>query len=179
MLEFFDYFKALHLIFMVCWFAGLFYMVRLFIYHQESDLNHKENASLFKKQYVLMQKRLWLIIAWPAMLLTLLFGVLMLVADTGYLQLPFMHVKLLLVVLLVVYHLISHRIYNKQKNDKQSWSSLQLRIWNEVATLFLVSIVFIIVLKNEMDGLFGTVGFIVLGFVLFLAIRWYKKFRKH
>ena len=59
---------------MVSWFAGLFYMVRLFVYHAESDLNHGINSKAFRKQYLIMQKRLWKIISWPAMILTLVFG---------------------------------------------------------------------------------------------------------
>ena len=74
MINWFGYFKALHLIFMVSWFAGLFYMVRLFVYFAESESNHNENSNIFKSQYLLMQKRLWSIIAWPAMILTLIFG---------------------------------------------------------------------------------------------------------
>ena len=149
MIDWFGYFKALHLIFMVSWFAGLFYMVRLFVYYTESDSNHHENANVFRSQYLLMQKRLWTIIAWPAMIFTLI----------------------------VIYHLLCHLIYLKQKNNTSKFTSLQLRIWNEVATLFLVAIIFIIVLKNQLDGLYGTIGFILFGLILFIAVKWYKKIR--
>ena len=67
-------YTKINLIFMVSWFAGLFYMVRLFVYYAESDDNHGELSSAFKKQYLLMQKRLWYIISWPSMLFTILFG---------------------------------------------------------------------------------------------------------
>jgi putative membrane protein len=179
MVNWFGYYKALHLIFMVSWFAGLFYMVRLFVYYAESEITHKELAIKFKEQYLLMQKRLWFIISWPAMLLTLLFGVLMLIENPFYLGIPWMHVKLTFVALLVFYHLLCHLIYKRQKNGVSMLSSTQLRILNEVATLFLVIIIFIVVLKNQLDGFYGTVGFIVFGLVLFIAVKAYKKLRKN
>ena len=177
MIDWFGYFKALHLIFMVSWFAGLFYMVRLFVYYTESDSNHHENANVFRSQYLLMQKRLWTIIAWPAMIFTLIFGFSMLYVQPFHLSLPYMHIKLLFILLLVIYHLLCHLIYLKQKNNTSKFTSLQLRIWNEVATLFLVAIIFIIVLKNQLDGLYGTIGFILFGLILFIAVKWYKKIR--
>ena len=88
-----------------------------------------------------------------------------------------MHIKLLFILLLVIYHLLCHLIYLKQKNNTSKFTSLQLRIWNEVATLFLVAIIFIIVLKNQLDGLYGTIGFILFGLILFIAVKWYKKIR--
>jgi len=177
MINWFGYFKALHLIFMVSWFAGMFYMVRLFVYYSESEDNHGKNSSIFKSQYLLMQKRLWKIIAWPAMVLTLIFGFSMLYIQPFYLELPYMHVKLFFIFLLVIYHLIFHYIFLKQKNEASNFTSTQLRVWNEVATLFLVAIIFIIVLKNQLDGIYGTVGFILFGALLFAAVKWYKKIR--
>ena len=90
-----------------------------------------------------------------------------------------MHVKLLFVLFLVIYHLLCHLIYIKQKNNTSKYTSNQLRIWNEVATLFLVAIIFIIVLKNQLDSLYGTIGFILFGLILFIAVRWYRKVRNH
>lgn len=89
-----------------------------------------------------------------------------------------MHLKLGFVLMLVLYHLSCHYIYLKQKNDSSIYSSFQLRVWNELATLFLVVIVFIIVLKNELDGFYGTVGFLLFGIILFIAVKLYKKIRK-
>ena len=103
----------------------------------------------------------------------------MLYIQPYYLTLPYMHVKLLFVLFLVIYHLLCHLIYTKQKNNTSKYTSNQLRIWNEVATLFLVAIIFIIVLKNQLDGLYGTIGFILFGLILFIAVRWYRKVRNH
>ena len=106
MVNWIGYTKALHLIFMVSWFAGLFYMVRLFVYYAESDDNHGELSSAFKKQYLLMQKRLWYIISWPSMLFTILFGLITLFSNQYEYLLgeSYMHVKLGFVGLLVTYH---------------------------------------------------------------------------
>ena len=177
MIDFFAYYKALHLIFMVSWFAGLFYTVRLFIYYSEADDTFKENSFFIKKQYQLMQKRLWFIIAWPAMLLTLVFGVLMLVENPAFLSIPYMHIKLTLVFFLFVYHILCHFIYLQQQKNINRYSSGYLRLWNEVATIFLVSIVFVIVLKNQLDWIYGTIGFFLFGFLLFGAVQLYKRLR--
>ncbi len=171
------YYKALHLIFMVSWFAGLFYTVRLFIYFSEADDTFKENASIIKVQYKLMQKRLWYIIAWPAMVLTLVFGILMLIDNSAFLSIPYMRVKLILVFLLVIYHILCHFIFLQQKKNINKFKSGSLRLWNEVATVFLVSIIFVIVLKNQLDWIYGTIGFFVFGFLLFGAVQLYKKLR--
>ena len=178
MINWFGYYKALHLIFMVSWFAGLFYMVRLFVYYAESDKNHKDLSEAFKKQYLLMQKRLWFIISWPAMILTLIFGILMLINNPSYLKIPWMHVKLTFVALLVVYHLMCHFIYLRQKNRIANFTSKQMRVWNEVATLFLVAIIFVVSLKNQLDGFYGILAFITFGATLFMAVNLYRKFRK-
>jgi len=177
MINWFGYFKALHIVFMVSWFAGLFYMVRLFVYYSEADLIHKELSSAFKKQYLLMQKRLWYIISWPSMVLTMIFGGLMLYQNPSFLDESWMHLKLSFVLLLIFYHLICHYIFLKQQNNQAYLSSFQLRLWNEVATLFLVVIVFMVVLRDELNVLYGIIGFLIFAFVLFLAARWYKKFR--
>jgi protoporphyrinogen IX oxidase len=177
MIDLFFYYKALHLIFMVSWFAGLFYTVRLFIYFSEADDTFKENASIIKRQYQLMQKRLWYIIACPAMLLTLIFGVLMLIDNPSFLSIPYMHVKLTLVFLLVVYHVLCHFLFLQQKRNINNFKSGTLRLWNEIATVFLVSIIFVIVLKNQLDWIYGTIGFFIFGLLLFGAVQLYKKLR--
>ena len=102
MVNWIGYTKALHLIFMVSWFAGLFYMVRLFVYYAESEKNHGELAFVFQKQYLLMQSRLWYIISWPSLILTLLFGLITLFSNSTIItNEPYMHVKLGFVFLLV------------------------------------------------------------------------------
>ena len=174
----YNIYKSLHLIFMVSWFAGLFYIVRLFIYHVEAIEKESKGKEYLVPQYLLMQKRLWWIITTPAMALTFLFGLMMLHLSPGLIQLPWMQVKLIFVVLLLVYHFICQKIMVSLQKDRVLLSSQKLRIWNEVATLFLVSIVFLVVLKSTMDWLNATLVFILIAVGLMLGIQWYKKTRK-
>jgi putative membrane protein len=170
--------KALHIIFVVSWFAGLFYMIRLFIYHTESNSRKEEEKRILHEQFSLMEWRLWYIITTPAMVLSVLFGTLMLVVNPGFLHLPWMHLKLSFVAVLLVYHFISQGIMNQLKQGKSKWTSGKLRIWNEVATLFLVAIVFLVELQTTLGWLGGIAGFFGTGIALMLGIRGYKRIRK-
>ena len=171
------YIKALHIIFIVTWFAGLFYIVRLFIYQTEALEKPEPDRSILHKQLSMMANRLWYIIAWPSAILTLFFGTWMVVARPAILQLGFMHIKLTFVLLLYVYHFLCHRLYVQLQKGIAKYSSTQLRIFNEMATLILISVVFIIVLKNEFNWIKGTVGFLLVTIGLMMGIRIYKKIR--
>jgi putative membrane protein len=170
--------KALHIIFVVTWFAGLFYIVRLFVYITETGEKSATEQSVLLPQLRLMAKRLWLGITWPSAIITLGLGTALLLTQPAWLQLPFMHVKLTFVFFLFVYQLICHRLYIQMQTRTNVWSSMKLRIWNELATLFLVAIVFLIVLKNTVDWLYGTLGLVIFAILLMAAIRLYKHFRK-
>lgn len=171
--------KALHIIFVVSWFAGLFYIVRLYIYHTEAQQKSAIEKEILSKQFIEMEKKLWWIITTPAMILTIVFGTWMIALNHEYyLNAPWMHVKLGFVALLLVYHFVCQKILNDLKNQRFNWSSNGLRIWNEVATLALVAIVFIVVLKNELNWWKGTVGFFAVAIGLMLLIKLYKRIRK-
>jgi putative membrane protein len=174
-----DILKSLHIIFMVSWFAGLFYIVRLFIYHKEAQEKEEVERSILTDQFVIMEKKLWWIITTPAMILTVIFGVWILTLNWGYYkQATWMHLKLLFVLFLLVYHFICQKImFNFQRNHF-NWSSMKLRLWNEVATLFLVSIVFLVVLKDSFNWVKGTLGFFGVAILLMIGIQWYKRLRK-
>ncbi|WP_375582976.1 CopD family protein [Cyclobacterium xiamenense] len=174
----FEYIKALHIIFVVTWFAGLFYVVRLFIYQTETLERPEAERAILKPQLDLMTRRLWNIITWPSAILTLILGVAILTYRPGYLQMPFMHAKLGFVFLLYAYQLGCHHIYRSLQRGKPVWSSMHLRLWNEVATLLLFAIVFLIVLKNLVDMVWGMLGLVGLGVLLMLATKWYKKRRE-
>lgn len=174
----FDIVKSLHIIFVVCWFAGLFYMVRLFIYHKEAQIGPVDEKTILSKQFKIMEHKLWWIITTPSMVLTVLFGAWMIVLNHEYyLTQPWMHLKLLFVLLLILYHFFTQRIMYLIQSESLRWSSTQLRLWNELATLFLVAIVFIVVLKSTLNWLYGTVGFFAVGLGLMIAVRMYKRFR--
>ena len=170
-------YKALHLIFMVSWFAGLFYIVRLFIYHTESFDQEQNTGNILRNQFKIMERKLWFIITWPAMILTVVFGIAMLVSVPAYLEMGWMHVKLLFVLLLVVYHFYCHKIYREMQRDEKRLTSNKLRIFNEIATLILVAVVFIVVYKQVLNWLYATIGFFVVAIGLMLAIQAYKRFR--
>ena len=173
----FEYVKALHIIFVVTWFAGLFYIVRLFIYQTEALEKPDAERKILKPQLDLMASRLWYIITWPSAVLTLIFGTWVLTYRWGYLEQGFMHAKLGFVLLLYVYHGFSHVLFKELQAGKARWSSGKLRIWNEVSTILLFGIVFLIVLKNTLSMVWGIVGLIGLGILLMLGIKLYKKYR--
>lgn len=171
------YVKALHIIFVVTWFAGLFYIVRLFIYYAEAAERPETERKILQQQFQLMQKRLWYGITWPSAVMTLIFGLTMLYL---YNSLPgWLIWKLGFVVGLYVYHFLCHSIFKQQQQGILKYTSTQLRIWNEVATLFLISIVFLVVLKSSLSMLWGILGLILFSVMLMLAIRIYKRVREN
>ena len=169
--------KALHIIFMVSWFAGLFYIVRLYIYHTEAQQKSPQEKDILSKQFEIMESKLWWIITTPAMILTIVFGVWMLVLAPFYLKFGWMHIKLTFVVLLLVYHFVCQRLLFQLKKGVFKWSSMQLRLWNEVATLVLVAVVFLVVLQNNLSSLTATLLFFAVAIGLMIAIQVYKKLR--
>ena len=171
------YVKALHIIFVTTWFAGLFYVVRLFIYHTESLSKSDPDKTILSDQFILMSSRLWYIIAWPSAIITIILGVILLYLNPTWLKEYFIHVKLAFVFVLLIYHLICHRIYKKLKQKHIVYTPMQLRMFNEIATLLLIIIVFIIVLKNDMNWIWVTVSLIVFTVFLMLVVRIYKKLR--
>lgn len=171
------YIKALHIIFIVTWFAGLFYIVRLFIYQTEALEKPEPEKSILSKQLAIMSKRLWYIITWPSAILTLFFGSWMVISLPSMLELPFMQIKLTFVALLYAYHFMSHKLFKELQKGITRYNSTQLRIYNEVATVILISVVFIIVLKNELNWIKGTVGFVLIAVILMIGIKLYKKIR--
>ncbi|MEX1191146.1 MAG: protoporphyrinogen oxidase HemJ [Brumimicrobium sp.] len=170
--------KALHLIFMVSWFAGLFYIVRLFIYHTEAQQKSESEKNILSNQFKIMERKLWWIITTPAMILTVAFGITMLVLQPFYLEMGWMHIKLTFVFLLIVYHFICQKILIDLRNDRFKWTSNGLRIWNEAATLALVSIIFIVLMKDNFNWIKGTVGFFAVAIALMIGIKIYKRIRK-
>jgi putative membrane protein len=178
MLAYYDIFKSLHIVFVVSWFAGLFYMVRLFVYHTESNQRPETEKRILQEQFTIMQRRLWYVITTPAMILTVLFGTLMLIANPVLLQFPWMHIKLTFVAILLVYHFICQGIMYRLQHGSSRWTSMHLRIWNEVATLLLVGIVFLVIMRDTLSMVGGVVGFFGTGIALMLGIRLYKKLRQ-
>ena len=173
------YLKALHIIFVITWFAGLFYIVRLFIYHTEAIQKEEPDRTILSEQLALMSRKLWYIITWPSAVITVILGTSLLISQPRWLKMPFMHIKLSFVFLLILYHLGCHGIFRQLQKGEGKYTSIQLRVFNEAATLILFAIVFLIVLKNELSWIWGTMGLISFAIVLMIAIKLYKRFRKN
>lgn len=176
--QYYYYVMAVHIIFVVSWMAGLFYVVRLFIYHTEAKDRSEIERNILQKEYEKMEDKLWYIITTPAMVLTVLAGVAMVCIRPELLSVPWFHVKLGFVILLLIYHFICQNIMKQLKQDRCKISSFKLRLWNEVATILLVAIVFTVVLKNAVDWIYGLTGLIIFAVVIMLAVKWYKHYRK-
>ena len=174
---YYNYVKALHLIFVITWFAGLFYIPRLFIYHVEGLKKPKNEATILTKQFKIMERRLWYIITWPSAILTILFAAWLLILMPEWLTQPWMHLKLFFVALLLAYHMKTHKMFLNFQNDRVTYSSMYLRIWNEGATLLLFAIVFLVILKDSLHWIPGLLGFLGLAVVLFFGIRLFKKIK--
>jgi putative membrane protein len=174
----FLYVKAIHIVFVVSWFAALFYIVRLFIYTTEAQSRDEVSRSVLTTQLLLMQRKLWYIIGWPAMAGTFIFGGWMIVLNTAYLSLPWMWLKLIAVGLLTIYHLYCQRILVQQSRGTFIHSSFKLRLLNELATVFLVAIVFLAVVKSTSGLVWGILGLFGFAGTLMLAVLIYKKRRK-
>lgn len=175
---YYNYIKALHLIFVITWFAGLFYIPRLFIYHIEANKKPKNEADILIPQLKIMARRLWYIITWPSAILAILFAVWLILLMPSWLSQGWMHTKITFVALLIFYHLKTHKMFLKLQKDQMKYSSMYVRIWNEGATLLLFSIVFLVILKDSFSWIWGLIGFIALGLLLILGIRLYNKIRK-
>ncbi|MEN0062543.1 MAG: CopD family protein [Myxococcota bacterium] len=171
--------KALHIVAVVCWFAGLFYIVRLFVYLRETMDRPAAERAVLDPQLQLMATRLWLGITWPSGVATVVLGLALLGTQYGLGPYPgWMHLKLALVAGLCAYHAGCHVIYHRLIRGVPVWSGRGFRIYNELATLFLVSIVFLVVLKSALSVVWGVLGLIGFAAVLMLGINVYRRVRQ-
>jgi len=173
------YLKTIHIIFIVTWFAGLFYFPRLLIYDVEARLKPAAESRILVEQFRVMQKRLLFGITWPSMVITIILGIWLKTeaphinwGDTWFV------IKLLFVSGLIFYHLSLHKIYNDLRRDAVKITGTFLRIWNEVATVFLIAIVFLVEFQNTLGMLYGLAGLFLLIAVLMAAIKIYKLLRE-
>jgi putative membrane protein len=173
----YQYILAIHIIFVVCWMAGLFYIVRLFIYHTEAQQKPEPDRKILSDQFEIMERKLWYIITVPSMLFVLVAGITMLILVPAWLSQPWMQIKLAFVVGLLIYHFICQNKMKQMAKGIYKWTSTQLRIWNEVATIFLFAIVFLAVLKNAISWIYGIVGLVLLTMILMSAVKIYKYYR--
>lgn len=154
-------------------------MPRLFVYIIESHTKPEPERTILLKQLNMMASRLWFAITWPSAIITLIMGTSLLINQPSFLQQGYMHVKLTLVVLLYGYHFSLHYLFKQLQRGVVKYTSQQLRFWNEVSTLFLIAIVFIIVLKSALSMVWGLAGLLGVIIAITLGIRLYKKYRKN
>lgn len=162
------WFKAFHIIGVVVWFAGLFYLVRLFIYHVEAEAEPEPASSILKKQYELMEKRLYRIITTPGMVVTVAMAIALLVTNPDWLKQGWMHAKLGFVVLLLAYHHYCGRLMKQLWRGECRWNSKQLRALNEAPTLLLVVIVMLVIFKDNLPT--DATTWLIVGLTLFMAV---------
>lgn len=173
--------KSLHIIFVITWFSGLFYIVRLFVYHVEALEKPYPEKIILSNQYKIMENRLWYIITIPSALFTFIIGFwLLLFTETGkvWFKMPWMHIKLFFVFLLYVYMYICHIYFKQLQNNTCKKTSMFFRLWNEVATIILLSVVFLVVMKDELNWLYALLGMILVVIIIMIATKIYKKIRK-
>lgn len=169
--------KAFHIIGVVAWFAGLFYLVRLFVYHVEAAGRPEPERAVLQPQFALMERRLYRIITRPAMVLTLATAAGMLALQPAWLGDWWLWVKTGLVAGLLLYHLLCGRIMNRLEVGAGDWTSQQLRALNELPTLFLIVVVLLAVFKDGLP-LLGTALVLLGTATLFaIAIRLYARAR--
>jgi len=172
------WFKSFHIIGVVVWFAGLFYLVRLFIYHVEAEQEPEPARSILKKQYAIMETRLLKIITTPGMILTLAMAGGLLWQRPYVLHEGWMHAKLGFVTLLVAYHMYCAKLRKQLVVGECKWGPKQLRALNEGPTLLLVTIVLLVIFQNNFPTNATTwlIAGLVLSFVI--TIQLYAKKRR-
>ena len=172
------WFKTFYIIGVVVWFAGLFYLVRLFIYHVEAAEQEQPIRAAFEQQYGLMERRLANIITTPGMAVAVSCAVGLLVVNPSWLQQSWMHAKLLFVAFLLGYHWLCYRLMGQLQRGECNWSGRQLRALNELPTLLLVIVVLLVVFKQQFPT--GAATWLTVGLVVFMAasIQFYARWRR-
>jgi putative membrane protein len=173
-------FKIIHIIGFVAWFAGLFYLVRMFVYHTEAYDNEEPKKGILRTQFSLMEWRVYSIICNPAMMITWTFGLLM-IYMYGYEWFAsnyWLHFKFVLLILMTVYHLYCKSLIRKLEDTKTGFSSTQFRLFNEVPTLFLILITSIAVFKNATNPIILIACVAGIALLLVTMTKLYKKVRE-
>ncbi len=176
--QYYPYIKSLHLIFVITWFAGLFYIVRLFVYQIEASKKPSPEKEILGEQLKIMAARLWNIITWPSMILALFFGIWLISMRMFFLSDGWMQVKLVFVVLLIIYQFKCHQIFKQLQHGVVKYSSNFMRLFNEAPTIILFAVVFLVILKSAVNWIYGTIGIIVFAILLTMGYKIYKRIRE-
>lgn len=168
--------KALHIIFMVSYFAGIFYLVRIFVYYKDTDDFANEKRKILREQYTFMARRLWNIITVPAGIIMAVCGIIMIFLNFGLMKTPWFHLKLTFLIGLAAYH---YWCWKKVKlmvslnGEAITTSNLKLRQANEIATFILFLVVFTVILKSDVIEYWWQLitGFFVLVFLIMMTVK--------
>ena len=179
MTQFLPLFKALHIIGFVVWFAGLFYLVRMFVYHREAFDKKEPQRTILATQFNLMQWRIYRIICNPGMVITWVFGILMIAAYgmEWFSVNSWLHVKLFFVVLLTGYHHYAKSIILKLEKEEVVMSSHRFRLLNEIPSILLLAIVLLAVYKNNLNYGIALASLLAFALVIVIFTKLYKSIR--
>lgn len=171
--------KSLHIIFVISWFAGLFYLPRLLVYHAEAQSKEPNEKAILSAQFSKMEKLLFNAIMIPAMFLTWITGLSMIYLTwwDSFGSHTWLHLKLTFVVGITIYHFVCRHFILQFKQENFIISGPQLRLFNEIATILLVAVVFLVVAKNTLDMVYGLLGFVIFAIVIMAAVKVVKKYR--
>jgi putative membrane protein len=172
--------KALHIIFMVSYFAGIFYLVRIFVYYKDTDDFDDVKKEILRKQYIFMARKLWNIIVVPAGIITLFSGLTMILMNFGLMKMPWFHLKLTFLIGLAFYHFWCWKKVLQIKNlngEILPIRNIRLRQQNEIATFILFLIVFTVILKSLIIEYWWQLlcGFFVLVFVIMMTVKFVNR----
>lgn len=162
--------KALQLFSLVLFFAGTFHLVHLFVVHRRAMARWEPDRKILLDQFTSMERNVLFSVNWPALLVFLVLSGRVLYARPDLLGLPFMHVLLGYMALLIMYHLTGHRMHLRLKRGEVKWSAFQLMLWAQGATLFLFVLVVLLIYRERMGWVWGSAGLLVLGAVLMVVM---------
>ncbi|HMC96971.1 MAG TPA: CopD family protein, partial [Flavobacteriales bacterium] len=159
----------------VTFFAGTFHIVRLFVAHREAMAKWEPDRAILSKEYGLLERRALYYLIWPSLLTVLAIGCWLVVQRPGLLKQPFMQVGLGLVAMLFAYHLMVQGVYRKLKRGELRWSALQLQLWAQGATILLIAVILVALMRDQLSWVWGSLGLVVVGGLVMLAIASVRK----
>lgn len=173
--------KSLHIIFVISWFAGLFYLPRLLVYHAEAQSKEPNEKAILSVQFSKMEKLLFNAIMIPAMFLTWITGLSLIYLSwwDSFAAHTWLHLKLAFVVGITIYHFVCRHFIRQFQQGKFIISGPQLRLFNEIATILLVAVVFLVVTKNTTDLTQILLGFVIFAIVIMAAVKVVRKYRSN
>ena len=172
-----SYIKALHVIFIVAWFSGLFFLGRIFVYHREAFEKDPAAKDVLLPLFLSAERRVWYIIIWPSLIITLVLGSILMVKTGAYRE-GWFHLKLLLILFFLGYHVFYARLRKQFRKEDVALSSVKLRLLNEVPFFFLIFISFTVYLRSFFSGLWAGAVLVILLVSLAFIVRFFRQFKK-